>query len=121
MVCVQHFSQKATAKAEVLGALLRVKPATSSADQVTEVMQCVMQCVTVPSSRVTDYKKNVYFFFKRCSDIFAKLCKPFELTLLPEEMVLLLVLILPFPSLSLLWVMGQQDLAAGDRVHNDFG
>lgn len=66
-------------------------------------------------------QKNVYVFLKRCSDIFAKLCKPFELTLLPEEVVLLLVLVLSFPSLSLLWVMGQQDLAAGDRVHNDFG
>lgn len=66
-------------------------------------------------------QKQCVFFFKRWSDIFAKLCKPFELTLLPDEVVLLLVLILSFPSLSLLWVMGQQDLAAGDRVHNDFG
>lgn len=93
-------------QAELLGAPLIAQPTRPSAEQVTIVTQCVMQCVTVSSSSVTDCKKVHVFFWKK-HDIFAKLYEPFELTLLPEEVVLLLVLVLFFPPLSLLQVMGQ--------------
>ena len=118
VVCVQRFSQKATSwsfrgttRSTTRNILSR--PGNGS----HAVCHAVCRC---PLQRGHWLQKNACVFLERCSDIFAKLYKPFELTLLPEEVVLLLVLLLSFPSLSLLQVMGQQALAVGDRVRSNF-
>lgn len=116
VVCVHYFIPKATnwgfrGTTPSTTHNILSRPGHSTHAVCHEVWRCPLQ----QGHRLQ--KKNACVVLERCSDISARLHKPFELTVVPEEVVLLLILVLSCPSLSLLawW-----DSRTWSRVCNHF-